>query len=80
VFDTHWEIEGERFIRKKHPYNLPIGLLRIANKLLLEGDEICFLDCQASLPACFLNSKDRITLSNDVRRDRERDAGRRRNG
>lgn len=52
------------FISKGFVANLPIGLLRIAQHLLNNGNEIYFLDCLASLPQYFNNSKFRNTRSN----------------
>jgi hypothetical protein len=51
---------GRTVIGKLHSYNLPIGLLRIAAKLLEEGNEIVFIDGMASLPRAFPNSKQRM--------------------
>jgi len=53
------------FIRKNYVYNLPIGLLRIANNLLKKGNEIYFLDCFASLPPHFPNSKNNFSKSDE---------------
>ncbi len=62
IKDTnHYHIEsGEIHFKKSYIYNMPIGLLRIANHLLEEGNEILFLDCFASLPPNYPNSKQNI--------------------
>ena len=50
---------------RSYTYPLPIGLLRIANQLLREGNEIYFLDCFSALPLPYPSSRSRRTRSED---------------
>ena len=50
---------------RSYTYPLPIGLLRIANQLLREGNEIYFLDCFSALPLPYPSSRSRRTRSEE---------------
>lgn len=57
------EIYDINCINKNYPYSLPLGLLRVANQKLIEGNNIYFIDCFASLPKTFPNSYVRASNS-----------------
>ena len=57
------------YIRKSYMYNTPLGLLMIAKNLEEKGCQVVFLDCLASLPEAFLNSKWRLSDSGEKEKD-----------
>jgi biotin synthase-like enzyme len=57
--DPDWS--AETFHLRGYTFPLPIGLLRIANHLLRQGNEIYFLDCFSAQPASCPSSMHRRT-------------------
>ena len=53
--------EHSPYSGRGYTYPLPIGLLRIAGKLLADGNEVYFLDCFSSLPWTYPSSRHRRT-------------------
>jgi len=53
--------ESSPYSGRGYTYPLPIGLLRIAGKLLADGNEVYFLDCFSSLPRTYPSSRQRMT-------------------
>jgi radical SAM superfamily enzyme YgiQ (UPF0313 family) len=51
----------EEFRRRGYSMPLPIGLLRIANTLLRQGNDVYFLDCFSTQPPAYPSSMHRVT-------------------
>ncbi len=55
----------DAYFGRDYPYPLPIGLMQVANHLLLEGNEIYFLDCFSTRPKQYPSSTKRMTDSEE---------------